>query len=277
MSPKKVAFQGERGSFSEVAAKELVGNDIIPIHCETFEAVFELVESRRAILGVIPIENSLIGSIHKNYDLLLEHDLKVVGETQARVQHSLIALPNASLSRIKQVYSHPAALDQCRDFFKKHPKLDPVTYYDTAGAVKMLAEKKLDNAAAIARPHAAEIYKMKIMKKSIEDEKSNYTRFLLLGRTQPGFQGRAKTSIVFSMKNQPGVLFKALSVFALRDIDLTRIESRPVRKKTWQYNFYIDFAGSIKEQHVKNALDHLSEITHFIRILGSYPMRVVRD
>lgn len=277
MKLKKVAFQGERGAFSEVAARQLVGNDIIPVHCETFESVFEVVEKRRADFGVVPIENSLIGSIHKNYDLLLEHSLKVIGETQARVEHALIACPGVTLSKVNEVYSHPAALDQCRNFFRKYPRLKPVTYYDTAGAVKMLAENPLDHVAAIASPHAAETYKMKVLKKSIEDEKSNYTRFLMLGRNQPSFKGRAKTSIVFSMKNQPGVLFKALSVFALRDIDLTRIESRPVRKRAWQYHFYVDFEGSVKEQHVKNALDHLSEITHFIRILGSYPMQVVRE
>jgi prephenate dehydratase len=172
------------------------------------------------------------------------------------------------------VYSHPAALEQCRNFFEKNPAMAPISYYDTGGAARMIAESKPHNAAAIASPYAAETYNLKILKKSLEDEKTNFTRFLLLARRPRNFKGKAKTSIVFSLKNGPGVLFKALSVFALRDINLTKIESRPVKKEAWQYYFYLDFEGSLKEKHVKNALDHLGEITRFIKILGCYPLRV---
>lgn len=166
------------------------------------------------------------------------------------------------------------ALEQCRKFFKRHKTIAPISYYDTAGAVKMLAESRLTNSAAIASPYAAQIYKMNLLQQSIEDEKHNYTRFLLLSRSLVAFKGKAKTSIVFSLKNEPGALFKALSVFALRSIDLTKIESRPSRQKAWQYYFYVDFEGAVKEERVNHALDHLGEITHFIKILGSYPYRV---
>ncbi len=272
MTLKKVAFQGERGAFSEVAAREFIGKQIKVIPADSFDQLFDLVEKNKAQYGVIPIENSLIGSIHRNYDLLLERNLKVIGENHLRVVHCLIAAPGVKFNQISKVYSHPAAVGQCRNFYKKKPTIAPISYYDTAGAVKMLSESGLTNSAAIAGPYAAEIYKMKILKKSIEDEKTNYTRFLLLGKKPNRKKGKIKTSIVFSMKNQPGVLFKALSVFALRDIDLSRIESRPVKKKAWQYHFYIDFEGSIQEERVKYALDHLGEITHFIKILGSYPV-----
>ena len=272
MAQNRVAFQGERGAFSEAAAHQLLGKSITPVACDKYELVFDMVEKRKADCAVIPIENSLVGSIHRYYDLLLERNLHVVGETQVRIVHCLIAPKGVALKDITKVYSHPVALDQCRDFFNRHPRIAPISYYDTAGAVKMLADSDTHNAAAIAGPHTAELYTgMRILKKSIEDEKSNYTRFLMLSRKPVTFKGPAKTSIVFSMKNMPGGLFKVLSVFALRDIDLTKIDSRPVRKKAWQYHFYLDFVGSVKDEAVKNALSHLAEITHFIRILGSYP------
>ncbi len=272
MTKKRAAFQGERGAFSEEAAYKLLGKSVLPIACDSFESVFDKVESKQAEYGVIPIENSLIGSIHKNNDLLLERDLTVIGETQLRVVHCLIALPGTSIKRIARVFSHPAALDQCRNFFKKHQKIEPVSYYDTAGAVKMLTESKMTDAAAIASPFAAKIYKMRQLKNSIEDKKFNFTRFLLLARRAIRFKGKAKTSIVFSLKNEPGALFKALSVFALRDIDLTKIESHPSRRRAWEYHFYIDFIGSVSEPAVKNALNHLREIAPFMKVLGSYPM-----
>lgn len=277
MAIKKVAFQGERGAFSEVAASLLMKEKIKAIPCESFDALFDKVENKSAHLGIIPIENSLIGSIHHNYDLLLERNLKVIGETQLRVIHSLIASPKTTFGKIKKVYSHPAALEQCRNFFKKYTNIKPISYYDTAGAVRMLAESDLTDSAAIASPYAAKLYKMKKLRKSIEDEKSNYTRFLLLGRRSIKTSGQVKTSIVFSLKNLPGALFKALSVFALRDIDLTKIESRPARKHGWHYYFYLDFIGSPKEVRIKNALDHLQEITHFQKILGCYQANITQN
>lgn len=267
----KVAFQGERGAFSEEAARNIVGRPIKPVACTTFEKVFRLVKSGAVDRGVIPIENSLIGSIHQNYDLLVEHNLKVIAETQLRIVHCLIAPVGVNLKKIRKVYSHPAALEQCRSFFKKHSSKEAIPYYDTAGAVKFLAETNAENSGAIASPYAAEYYKMSIVRQSIEDRKFNFTRFLLLNKKPVRFQGKAKTSIVFSLKNQPGALFKALSVFALRDIDLTKIESRPSRRKAWEYYFYADFWGSTQEERVVNALGHLDEITNFINVLGTYP------
>jgi len=270
----KVAFQGERGAFSEVAARALIPSAIAPFPCESFEDVFEAVESKRVRFGVIPIENSLVGSIHRNYDLLLERPLHIVGETQQRIVHCLLAPKGAGLRKIRTVYSHPVALDQCRRFFREHPDIKPMSHYDTAGAAKMVAEQEQGDHAAIAGPLAAEMYDLSILRKSIEDEKSNRTRFLLLARKPLKFTGRAKTTIVFSFKNQPGGLFKALSVFALRDIDLTKIESRPVRHSNWQYYFYLDLVGSAADPNVGRALDHLSELTSFLKILGSYPLTV---
>ncbi|MCP4704827.1 MAG: prephenate dehydratase [candidate division Zixibacteria bacterium] len=275
MAIYKVAFQGERGAFSEVAASLLIKGEIKAVPCISFDELFDKVEKRSANFGVIPIENSLIGSIHRNYDLLLERNLKVIGETQLRIIHSLITSPKTTFAKIKKVYSHPAALDQCRKFFAKHKNIEPISYYDTAGAVKKLAESDLTDSAAIASPFAAELYNMKRIRKSIEDEKSNFTRFLLLGRKPINISDNIKTSVVFSLKNLPGALFKALSVFALRDIDLTKIESRPARKYGWKYYFYVDFIGSQKEDHIKNALNHLREITHFQKILGSYPSNII--
>jgi prephenate dehydratase len=274
MTAKKVAFQGERGAYSEVAALDFMGKNLVPVPCETFEILFDKVESRRADFGIIPLENSLVGSIHRNFDLLLERELKIIGETQLHIQHCLIAFPSVSFSKITKVYSHPAALDQCRHFFDKYPTIAPISYYDTGAAVRMISEIESGNSAAIASAYAAKLYGQKIIRKSIEDEKSNYTRFVVLGRKPIKFKGPARTSIVFAMKNEPGVLFKALSVFALRDIDLTKIESRPVRKKAWQYYFYADFVGALSEEKVKCAIDHLGEITHFIKILGCYPLRM---
>ena len=274
MTIKRVAIQGERGAFSEVAAREMISSRFTLKPCESFEELFGAVKSGQVQLGVIPIENSLIGTISMSTDLLLANDLKIVGETQIRVVHCLIAPKDIKLRQIKKIYSHPAALDQCRKFFKTHPTKQPIPYYDTAGAVKMLAESDMKDSAAIASPYAADVYGMNKLKQSIEDEKFNFTRFFLLSKRTVPFKGRAKTSIVFSLKNKPGALFKALSVFALRDIDLTKIESRPARTKAWAYNFFADFIGSPEEDRVKCALDHLGEITHFVKLLGCYPYNV---
>ncbi len=274
MAVRKVAFQGERGAFSEQAARRLTGKTARVLPCNSFDNLFDKVESGDVHYGVIPIENSLIGSIHRNYDLLLERNLKVIDETQVRVVHCLIAAPGVTMRKIKKIISHPAALEQCRNFLARYPDITVEPFYDTAGAVKMLAEQKPTDTAAIASPLAAEIYKMKVLRKSIEDEKCNYTRFLLLARKPRPVRGMAKTSIVFSLKNKPGNLYRALSVFALRDIDLRKIESRPSRRKAWEYYFYVDFIGSLAEDRVKYALSNLDEISHFVRVLGCFPARV---
>jgi prephenate dehydratase len=267
-----VAFQGERGAYSEAAAVNFFGEGVTPVPCRTFGEVFLAVEEKRADCGIIPIENSLAGSIHRNYDLLLRHELFIVGETQLQISHHLIALPEVELADIRRVLSHPQALGQCENSLSRLlPGAELVATYDTAGSVQMLKESGARDAAAIASRRAAEIYGMGILVEGLEDNPENYTRFLILEREQLYPIGPSKTSIVFSMYNVPGALFKALSVFALRDVDLTKIESRPMQGKRWEYLFYIDFAGSLAEDRCVNALDHLHEITTFFRVLGSYP------
>ncbi|MGH9447155.1 MAG: prephenate dehydratase, partial [Terriglobia bacterium] len=182
----------------------------------------------------------------------------------------LIAFPGSSMQRLRQVYSHPVALAQCGKFFKRHPQMERVPFYDTAGSVKMLAEKRIPAAAAIASRVAAGVYGGRILKTHLEDHQENYTRFLLLSRTPKIALGSNKVSIVFSTRNLPGALFKCLSVFALRDINLTKMESRPWRARPWEYFFYVDFAGNLKEKKCRKALDHLTEVTSFMRVLGCY-------
>ena len=265
----RVAFQGEPGAYSEQAVFNYFGNvDTQP--CESFEAVFESVVSGRCDSALIPIENSLAGSIHQNYDLLLRHNLHIVGEYPLRVQHCLIALPEVKKSDIKRVISHPQALGQCAGYLRSLGlKSEPV--YDTAGSVKMLKESGARDTAAIASRRAAELHGMQILEEGIEDNPENYTRFLAIARESIIPSGEAKTSIVFTLRNQPGSLFKALSVFALRDIDLTKIESRPLQGKPWEYLFYIDFVGAAHEETARKALDHLGEYALMLRVLGSYP------
>ena len=266
-----IAFQGERYAFSEIAAKQFFGEQITCIPCKTFDNVFESVENGTAEFGIIPLENSLTGSIHRNYDLLLDQNSKVVGEVFLRVEQHLIANPGVSLSDIKTIYSHPQALEQCRKFLTSLPNIEPVASYDTAGSVKMIHDKKIRDAAAIASKLAAQIYEMQIIKEEIEDIPENFTRFHILSKIEKKIGNPDKTSIVFSMKNIPGALFKALSVFALRDIDLLKIESRPLRGKPWAYIFYLDFSGHMQEERSQNAIRHLQEMSNFLKVLGSYP------
>ena len=268
----RVAFQGEAGAYSEEAgfgyfdAPEMVPQ-------ESFDAVFVAVTSGACQAGLVPIENSLAGSIHQNYDLLLRHDLHIVGEYFLRVRHCLIGFPGVDKSEIKRVISHPQALGQCAGYLRElGVKTEPV--YDTAGSVKMLKASGERTTAAIASKRAADIYEMQILQESIEDNPENYTRFLEIAPEQVMPQGEAKTSIVFTLKNQPGALFKALSVFALRDIDLTKIESRPLAGKPWEYLFYVDFIGALGDETVIRALDHLGEYAGMLRVLGSYAIVV---
>lgn len=280
----KVAFQGERGAYSEAASIAYFGDGIEPIPCESFDLVFESVESDRTERGVIPIENSLAGSIHRNYDLLLRHTLHIVGEKIFRVQHCLIAHPGTAKDDVKQVWSHPQALAQCEHYIKRLGATIEATY-DTAGSVKLLKESGRKDVAAIASRRAAQVHAMQILEEGIEDDDANFTRFLVLSRQpDPSTSLRAgptdkpsKTSIVFSLRNTPGALFKALSVFALRDLDLTKIESRPIPGKTWEYSFYLDFVGNTAEPVVARALEHLREIATTMRVLGSYPRDVGGD
>ena len=277
MSDKKssVAFQGEQGAYGDAAAAAFFGNSVDPIPRSDFEKVFEAVTHQEADQGILPIENTLVGSIHQNYDLLLRYDLSIIGEIQIPIAHQLIALPGVTLAEVKKVYSQPPALGQCRQALKRLlPEAELVPTYDTAGGVKMIREQNITDGAGLASKRAAEIYDMNILQPDMQDNAENYTRFVVVAPEPTVPETEAKTSIVFSMKNIPGALFKCLAVFALRDIDLTKIESRPAQGQRWQYLFYIDFIGNQHEERCSNALNNLKELTVYLRVLGSYPRQV---
>ena len=266
----RVAFQGELGAFSQRAAIQIFGLGISPVPCVTFDDVFDRVVGRRTEMGIIPIENTLAGSIHQNFDLLARHSLEAIAETSVRIEHNLIAHPASSMARIKKIYSHPVALAQCRQFLKRMKRVAAESFYDTAGSVKHIRDQGLLDAAAIASADAAKFYGMKILRKGIEDNRENYTRFLALARKGVFAQGGTKTTIVFGLRNEPGALFKALSVFALRNIDLSKIESRPIHGKPWEYLFYLDLQSDLRSRECGNALRHLREMTLYFKVLGSY-------
>jgi prephenate dehydratase len=270
---RSVAFQGELGAFSHAAAIKLLGEKIKVRPCASFVDVFEALRSDVVSHSVVPIENTLHGSIHENYDHLLKYDLPIRGETSIRISHHLIALPGTRLRDIQRVFSHPVAINQCRKFLERNGQIEPIPFYDTAGSVKMLREKTPDRAAAIASESAAAIYGGVILQRNIEDDRQNFTRFFLLTKQRESTANSApvwKTSLVFSTRNVPGALFKAMACFALRDLNLTKIESRPLRSKPWEYLFYVDLVGRESDTAVQNAIANLGETTHFVKVLGSY-------
>jgi chorismate mutase / prephenate dehydratase len=266
----KVTYQGEIGAYSEMAVYKFFGKKAEPVPCKDFQEVFESVKAGAVPSGVVPIENSIEGSVNQNYDLFLAYDLKVCGEVAVKLAHVLIGNPQAKLEDIETVYSHPQALAQCRKYLEKH-NWQIIPAYDTAGAVKIVKEKNLENAAAIASEKAADLYSMKILARDIADNPSNYTRFLVLALEDAAPTGDDKTSIIFSAKHAPGTLYHALGEFASRNINLTRIESRPTKTTAWQYNFYLDFEGHRTEKRCVEALEALEKYATFVKILGSYP------
>jgi prephenate dehydratase len=266
-----VAFQGEKGAYSEKATLEFFGPQVELKPCRSFKNVFECVAEGVCSAAVIPIENSLTGSVHQNYDLLLKYDLSIAGEIYLRIVHCLMVLEGVRLSDINKVYSHPQALEQCQQYLESWKEIEIVPTYDTAGSAKILVEKKIRNGAAIASEQAAKDFGLQILKRGIESNHRNYTRFLVLKKQAEIPKKGGKTSIVFSFKDIPGALFKSLSVFALRDINLLKIESRPLHGSPWKYFFYLDFEGSMCEEASRNAVNHLKEITTFLKVLGSYP------
>ena len=273
----RASFQGEPGAFSHKAAMDLLGPDVAIEPCPLFENVFAALRDGKVDAAVIPIENTLHGSVHENYDHLLQFDFRIVAETNVRIVHHLIAVPGVRFKDVKRAFSHPVALNQCLDFFKANPQIVREPFYDTAGSVKMVMSEGLRDAAAIASEVSAGIYGAKILKRSIEDDRQNFTRFFLLRRTdQPPLvldeRGKKgwKTSLVFTIRNQPGTLFKALSAFALRDLSMIKIESRPLRGRPWEYLFYVDFLGNTEDERVQRALSHLQELADLLRVLGCY-------
>lgn len=302
----KVAIQGELGSFShEAAGKMLPRCTVVP--CARSAEVFDRVESGSVEAAVIPIENTLAGTVAEHADLMVSRGVFIQAEFLLRIVHNVIAAPGVQIRSLRRVLSHPVALDQCRDFFRKHPKIEAVPFYDTAGSVKHVIANQLKDAAGIAGRQAAGQYAGNILQAGIEDDKSNFTRFFLIrkfrttdqkttGQKKTHFsqrrrevghpvmnadyrrlipRGANKTSIAFQVKNMPGALFKSLSVFALRDISLSKIESRPMRGRPWEYVFYVDFLRG-DDEPARNALRHLGEVAEFVKVLGVYPAAGVK-
>lgn len=274
----RVAYQGERGAFSESAARRLLG-EARPLPFASFEEMFDAVRNGEADCCVAPIENSLAGSIHRNYDLLLDAELAIFGETNLRIVHNLLGGRETSLGGVRRVYSHPVALAQCGRFLRAHPEIEPVPVHDTAGAVRMVMERGNGDEAAIASDRAGEIYGAAMLAAGIEDHAQNFTRFVLAApngaalRPTDGPARRWKTSLLLRVANKPGALFRALGAFALREIDLTKIESRPIEGRPWEYAFYVDVAGNAAEEPLAGALANLRDIAEVVRVLGTYPTR----
>ena len=265
----KIAYQGEPGAFSEAAARR-VDHEAQLVPSKSFEEVFERVAADPATWGVLPFENSIGGSIHRNYDLLLSHDLPIVGEVELPVVHHLLALPGATLDGLRRVYSHPQGLAQCERFLRTLSKVEIIATYDTAGSAKMVADAGQKDAGAIASARAGEVFGLVSLAASVQDFDDNITRFLVIGRKPIRDAVPDKTSIVFSLPNEPGSLFKALSVFALRGIDLTKLESRPIPGRPWEYLFYVDLGVARDEVTCARALTHLGEFAPMLRTLGTY-------
>jgi prephenate dehydratase len=264
-----IAYQGEPGAFSEAAARR-VDPDAQLTPCRSFDEVFDAVQAGTAAYGVLPIENSIGGSIHRNYDLLLERTLPIVGEVELPVIHHLLALPGATLDGLRRVYSHPQGLAQCERFLRTLTKVEIVATYDTAGSAKMVADSGLKDAGAIASARAGDVFGLVSLAASVQDFDDNITRFLVVGAAPLPNRVADKTSIVFTLPNEPGSLFKALSVFALRGISLTKLESRPIQGRPWEYLFYVDLAAAREEVHCTRALAHLGEFAPMLRTLGTY-------
>ena len=263
----RLAYQGEPGAYSEAAALQFGGPDAETLPCKSFDEVFEAVVKKRATHGVVPLENSIGGTIHRNYDLLLEHDLSVTGEVELDVVHCLQALPGTSLAEVKTVYSHPQALAQCERYLKDLG-VQVEAVYDTAGGAKLIAEQKLANAAALASRRAAEVFGLEVLQEAVQDFEFNITRFAIIGGVPA--KDANKTTIVFALRSTPGSLFKALSVFALRDINLTKLESRPVRGAPWEYLFYVEVEANRDDLTFGRSLTHLAEFARWTRVLGTY-------
>jgi prephenate dehydratase len=265
----RVAFQGERGAYSEEAVVRLLGEvDVLP--CPGLPEAFEAVASGRADRGVVPVENSQAGSINETYDLLLAHDLVIAGELDHRVVHCLMALPGQELQAIRRVYSHPQALAQCEAYLRTLG-VETVPAYDTAGSAKMIQQERLRGCAAIASRRAAALYGLDVLAVGIETNPNNYTKFLVIGTAPAPEAPQSKTSIVFVVENRPGSLYQALGALATRRINLVKIESRPGRARPWDYTFYVDIDGHVAEPRIAEAVEEMRRQTTFLRLLGSYP------
>lgn len=270
MKKIRIGFQGEKGAYSELAAKRYFkSSNLELVPHKTFADVFLAIARKRVDCGIVPVENTLNGGIREVFNLLDEHSVYVTGEIKLRISHMLLGLPGAKLSGVKRVYSHPQALLQCRKFIRK-ARLSQAEYFDTAGAAKYVSQLGDPSIAAIAGQSAAEDYGLIVLKKHIESDGKNFTRFLVVARESVVPGDANKTTVIFSVKSQPGALHKTLSVFAIRDIDLLSIDSIPIVGKPWEYKFFVDFRGGIFADTQSRAIDHLREICPHVKVIGSY-------
>ncbi len=266
----RVAYQGERGAYSEDAVATLFGDAVEMLPCLEFRDAFEAVDTGQATHAVVPVENSIEGTVAQVNDLLLEHDLTVAGEVIVVVDHCLIANPKSGLDNIRMVYSHPQALGQCRRFLARHPTWKQIPSYDTAGSVKLIKERGRKDESAIASRRSAQIYGMKVLAEGVQTDHENYTRFFVVEKHPRRIESADKTSIAFVAKNVPGSLHACLGEFAKRGINLTKLESRPRSARPWNYVFYADFEGSMDDSKVRDAVGALVTTAGFVKVFGSY-------
>jgi prephenate dehydratase len=270
-APTRIVYSGVPGSFSHKACSQFFGEETPTQNCASFRGVFQAVENGEATFGVIPIENSLTGSIHENYDLLLEYDLKIVGELSLRIKHNLIGHADATLDGIKRVYSHPQVFQQCREFLEGYPDWDLVASKDTASCVRRIKENGDPQEAAIASKDAAQLSQMKIMKEGIETNPRNFTRFVVISKEEFPAGSRGKSSLIYSVSNTPGALYETLKIFAENHVNLVKLESRPIHARPWEYLFYADLEADISDEKYGNILERLQRSTEYLKVLGSYP------
>jgi len=265
-----VAYQGERGAYSEQAVRQHFGSEVTPLPCRGFPGIFDAIHDKRAGYGMLPVENSLAGTVIPAYDELVDHDLRVQAEVILKIEHCLMAVPGQTLADIRQARSHPQALAQCAQTLNRLG-IEPVSHYDTAGAARDLAKEPEPGTAAIASALAAETYGLEILARNIEDLSLNFTRFFVLGHSDPPCSGPCKTSIIFTTRHEAGALISVLDELAKRQINLTKIESRPRRNRPWHYLFYVDFDGHEDDLIIQESLLGILKHSSFLKVLGSYP------
>jgi prephenate dehydratase len=269
-APAVVAYSGVPGAFSHKACLQFFGNEVPLRQCAAFREVFKLVDKGEAAFGVVPVENSLTGSIHENYDLLLEYEIKIVGELTLRIKHNLMGQPNTQLQDLERIYSYPQVFQQCREFLEQHPAWELVACKDTASAVKRVKDNADPREAAIAGEQADQVYKMAVIKEGIETDPRNFTRFVVISKddTLPG--PRNKSSLIYSVSDKPGALFETLRIFAANDVNIVKLESRPIHSRPWEYLFYVDLETDVTEESRQHIMTELMEKTEFFKFLGSY-------
>ena len=269
-APARVVYSGVPGSFSHKACLQFFGTEMPIRSCSSFREVFDLVDKDQAAFGIVPVENSLTGSIHENYDLLLEYDLKIVGELTLRIKHNLMGQEGATIEGLTRVYSHPQVFQQCREYLEKHPDWDLIACKDTASAFQRAVEGNDPTEAAISGEDANLVYNLAVLKEGIETNPRNFTRFVVISKSGflPG--PRNKSSLIYSVSDKPGALFETLRIFADNNINLVKLESRPIHSRPWEYLFYADLEADLEDESQRHMLEELVEKTEFFKFLGSY-------